>query len=183
MRIFFCDSALVTKIQKLTNKNEGINVSVGLINGGTSVNTIPNYASIDIDVRTSQLEQAPLIEQKIRDIVEQDESNAAKVLISGGMDRPPMELTNDNLELSNLIIDIAKELGISLKAVSAGGGSDASFTSALGVTTIDGLGPIGGNQHNEDEYLEIDSLKERKKLLEVVISKLSKNVVKQLENI
>ena len=37
-----------------------------------------------------------------------------------------------------------------------GGASDANMTSGMGVPTIDGLGPIGGNDHSPAEYLEVE---------------------------
>ena len=35
----------------------------------------------------------------------------------------------------------------------------------MGVPTLDGLGPIGGGDHSEEEYLELDSLVPRTTLL------------------
>ena len=58
--------------------------------------------------------------------------------------------------------------------IATGGGSDANFTSGMGVSTIDGLGPAGGNPHSVDEYLDISSVKPRFKLLKEVI-KISKD--------
>jgi glutamate carboxypeptidase len=72
-----------------------------------------------------------------------------------------------------VIKSIGNELGIEIKDMATGGGSDASFTSAMGVATIDGLGPIGGNAHSEDEYLEVDSLVERTNLLAHIIHRLT----------
>ena len=43
----------------------------------------------------------------------------------------------------------------------AGGVSDGSWTSALGVPTVDGLGPIGGLDHTPEEYIEVDSIEPR----------------------
>lgn len=53
------------------------------------------------------------------------------------------------------------------------GGSDGNFTAALGIPTIDGLGPIGGNAHSEREYGEIDSLAPRFELLYRLVNKLT----------
>ncbi|MBQ1416565.1 MAG: M20/M25/M40 family metallo-hydrolase, partial [Selenomonas sp.] len=45
------------------------------------------------------------------------------------------------------------------------GGSDGSFAAAAGTPTIDGLGPVGGGAHSENEYLEIDTIIPRYELL------------------
>ena len=46
-----------------------------------------------------------------------------------------------------------------------GGVSDANFTAALGVPTLDGFGPIGADDHRPTEYVEIESLYQRIRLL------------------
>ena len=37
----------------------------------------------------------------------------------------------------------------------AGGVSDGSWTSHIGVPTVDGLGPVGGDDHTEREWIEL----------------------------
>jgi glutamate carboxypeptidase len=39
-----------------------------------------------------------------------------------------------------------------------GGGSDGCTTAAMGIPTIDGLGPRGTGYHTVDELVELDSL-------------------------
>jgi glutamate carboxypeptidase len=74
----------------------------------------------------------------------------------------------------HLIEEVGKEIGLQVFDTATGGGSDASFTSATGVATVDGLGPVGGNAHSEDEYLEIKTLPERTLLLAKTIDRLSR---------
>ncbi len=38
---------------------------------------------------------------------------------------------------------------------STGGGSDGSFTAAMGIPMLDGLGMEGGGAHTEDEYIMV----------------------------
>ena len=52
-----------------------------------------------------------------------------------------------------------------MKDTSTGGASDANTTSGMGVPSLDGLGPIGGNDHSPSEYLDIDSIVPRTALL------------------
>ncbi|WP_052366318.1 M20/M25/M40 family metallo-hydrolase [Geomicrobium sp. JCM 19055] len=54
-----------------------------------------------------------------------------------------------------------------------GGGSDGNLTSYIGIPTIDGLGPVGGNAHQEDEYVDISSLEERKEFLKALLLRLT----------
>ncbi|MFD1926777.1 M20 family metallopeptidase [Sporosarcina siberiensis] len=163
----------IVKLHALTNHDEGISVSVGLIEGGESVNTIAPSAVAHVDVRISRKEQADILMQKIREICETADVPGTSIVLEGGMNRPPMVKNVQTIELLNLIKDVGSSLGMEITDVSTGGGSDASFTSAIGVPTVDGLGPVGGNAHSEDEYLEIPSLVERTNLLAKLIGKLS----------
>jgi glutamate carboxypeptidase len=56
-------------------------------------------------------------------------------------------------------------MGLSLEEASTGGGSDGSFTAALGVPTLDGLGAVGEGAHSADENIVVDALPERAALL------------------
>ena len=67
----------------------------------------------------------------------------------------PIEKTEEIASLLEVIQQVGKEIGVTIKDTATGGSSDGSFTFASGVATIDGLGPIGGLFHSEEEYLEI----------------------------
>ena len=60
-------------------------------------------------------------------------------------------------------------LGFELTEGSTGGGSDGNFTSALGIPTLDGLGPRGSGAHADDEHILIESLPERAALMHLLL--------------
>ena len=155
----------------LTNHDEGISVSVGLIEGGESVNTIAPTAAAHVDVRITYAEQAEIIDRKVREICSTTDVPGTTITLEGGINRPPMVKNEQTIDLLEIIKETGEEVGIKVTDVSTGGGSDASFTSAMGVATIDGLGPVGGNAHSEEEYLEIPSFIERTHLLAKLITK------------
>ena len=72
-----------------------------------------------------------------------------------------------------LVEESAKELAIDINWKEAGGGSDANNTAILGVPTLDGLGPIGAGFHSDSEYLLLESIEPRIKLLMKVLTKLA----------
>ncbi|MEB5480659.1 M20 family metallopeptidase [Shouchella clausii] len=164
----------IVALHGLSDQKAGTNVNVGLIKGGTSVNTIADYAEASIDIRISKLEQAAVLEKKIQSICKTPTVEGTAVELIGGITRPPMERNEQTVDLFNLIQKEAQALDLTLTETATGGGSDASFTSALGIPTIDGMGPVGGNPHSEEEYVEIDSLQERSLLLERTLVRLSK---------
>ena len=139
----------------------------------TQLIPLPHLQSAYVDLRISKMEQAEWLENKIREICAVPDVKGTTIKLTGGIERPPMVKNEQTIELLKVIKSVGKELGIEIKDMATGGGSDASFTSAKGVATIDGLGPIGGNAHSEEEYLEIDSLVERTNLLAHVIHRLT----------
>ena len=163
----------IMKLHQLTDHEKGISINVGLIEGGNTVNTIAPSAVAHVDLRISKIEQGEWLENKIREICAVPDVEGTTIELRGGIERPPMVKNERTIELLDVIKSVGKELGIEIKDMATGGGSDASFTSAKGVATIDGLGPIGGNAHTEEEYLEVDSLIERTELLARVIQRLT----------
>jgi glutamate carboxypeptidase len=68
----------------------------------------------------------------------------------------------EKLERSGRLVDhalaVSAALGFNVGDASTGGASDANTTSGLGIPSLDGLGPIGGNDHSPAEYLDVDSI-------------------------
>ncbi|PYZ99249.1 carboxypeptidase [Alteribacter lacisalsi] len=165
----------VIKLHTLNDYENGVSVSVGLAEGGTAVNTIPPAASAQIDVRVSTMEQAEEVVKKMEAICAEEEMEGTRVTLSGHISRPPMMENEGTNELIGVMQEIGREMGVSIEAMKTGGGSDAAFTAAAGVPTIDGIGPIGGNAHSEDEFLYVPSLTERTCLLAETIRRLVEN--------
>lgn len=164
----------IVKLEQLNDHENGISINVGQISGGVVTNMIPDEAIAEIDVRINKEEQGPEIAKKIEEICATSDVPGTELILEGGINRPPLELNDQNKKLVETVQAVGKSLGLTIEHVHTGGGSDASFPSALGVATIDGLGPVGGELHNEDEYMVIETLTERCALLAHLINKLSK---------
>ena len=87
-----------------------------------------------------------------------------------------MEKTEASARLVALAEETASELGFSLRDAATGGASDANTTAALGIPTLDGLGPIGGDDHSVDEWLDLDSVVPRTALLAALMSRIGEVV-------
>ena len=59
-----------------------------------------------------------------------------------------------------------------LPETSTGGASDGNFTAALGVATLDGLGPDGGGAHADSEHLLVSSWIHRTELLRRLVERI-----------
>lgn len=163
----------IIQLHRLSDYEKGFSVNVGIVEGGNTVNTVAPSAVAHVDVRFSDMEQAVWLENQIYDICAVPDVEGTTIEVKGGIERPPMVKNDQTIQLLEVIKSVGSELGITIKDMATGGGSDASFTSAKGIATIDGLGPIGGNAHSEEEYLEVESLIERTELLAKVIHRLT----------
>ena len=122
----------------------GTTVSVTTIQGGTASNVIPSFAQAGFDVRIASPEEADRIENCFRGIVAGEGVDGVRVEVRGGINRMPMVPSETTWRLWEQIARIGEGLGLEMKLVSTGGGSDGNFTAALGVPTIDAMGPQGG---------------------------------------
>ncbi|WP_345796675.1 M20 family metallopeptidase [Peribacillus muralis] len=164
----------IIALHQLNDRRSGISVNVGIIEGGSAVNAIASHAAGFVDVRISEKRQEAIILKQLKKICAKTYISGTKTTLTGKMDRSPMEKTEKTNMLLETIRQAGKEIGIDITDTATGGGSDASITAELGIPTVDGLGPIGGKAHSEEEYLEIPSLTERTLLLATVLEKLSK---------
>ncbi|MFS0658899.1 M20 family metallopeptidase [Niallia alba] len=163
----------IVQLHELT-KLEGIHVNVGLVSGGQSVNTIAPYAEAGIDLRFETQEQGEFAQLKILEICNCAENPNIRIEISGGITRPAWKTEGNKSNLFFLIKEAASELNLELVTKYSGGGSDGNFTGNIGIPTVDGLGPRGGNAHQEDEFVIVSSLSERGQLLVKALDRLSK---------
>jgi glutamate carboxypeptidase len=164
----------IIKLHGITNFNEGVTVNVGLIEGGTSVNTVSPIAEGHIDVRVVTTEQAEKTAKAIEEICSTPDVEGTSIELTGAIGRPPMFPNDKSRALLEVVKEVGAKLGVEIKDTKTGGGSDGNFTQAIGVATLDGLGPVGGNAHSDEEYLEINTFVERTLVLIETMKQLSK---------
>ncbi len=151
----------IIAIQELTDFDAGITLNVGVVGGGLRPNIVPDYAEAEIDLRIIEAGQEEKALADLNRITASNKVNGVAAKISGGITRPPMPFCERNDALYRKYRDVALSMGFQVGVHSSGGGSDANFTAALGIPTIDGVGPVGGGHHSEAEYLSIPSLQNR----------------------
>jgi glutamate carboxypeptidase len=153
----------VLALRALAATERGTTINVGVVQGGTRPNVVAARARAEIDVRFSQTAEAERVVSAIRAL--RPRLPGATLRIGGGVDRPPMERSESVAKLAAVAVRLGRELGLQLTETSTGGGSDGNFTAALGVPTLDGLGPDGGGAHADSEHLLIQSWLTRTQLL------------------
>jgi glutamate carboxypeptidase len=160
----------VLALKALAQPAMGTTINVGVVQGGTRPNVVAAHARAEIDVRFTRASEAERVVTAIQGLRPQLEG--ARLRIRGGIDRPPMERSPGVARLAQLAQRLAGDLGFSLSEASTGGASDGNFTAAMGVPTLDGLGPDGGGAHADSEHLLVESWLQRTQLLRLLIEAL-----------
>jgi glutamate carboxypeptidase len=146
----------IAAIQRLQDLDRGVSVNVGLVSGGSRTNVVPERARASIDVRARSMKDAADVEASLRAL--RPQTPGTRLEIAGGFSRPPLERGEHVRALFATARNVAGELGVELNEGGTGGGSDGNFTAALGVPTLDGLGPRGDGAHAVHEHVEVDDL-------------------------
>jgi len=147
--------------QRLTDYDRGVTVNVGKILGGQGKNTVPDRAEAQTDIRYITRADGEALTRRLREAGEQAAAAVpgTRVELSGGVGREPLERTPANVALMEAYAVAARAAGLGAsEAPLIGGGSDASTSAAMGIASIDGLGPRGKGFHTVEEFIEVDTL-------------------------
>jgi glutamate carboxypeptidase len=111
-----------------------------------------------VDVRFSTVAESQRIQSFFDDLPQHTHVDGVRVEIKGEISRPPMAPSEPQRRLWQAIAAIGQGLGLEMKLIATGGCSDGNYTAALGIPTIDAMGPQGGDAHNSNEYVELNSV-------------------------
>ncbi len=162
----------ILAIEGMTDYGCGITTTVGLISGGTAVNTVPQHCRFVVDLRVENAADGETYTSAIMGLRPHDPD--VRISVTGGMNRPPFERTDGTARLFEHARALAAEIGFNLQDVpKVGGASDGNFTAALGVLTLDGLGIDGAGAHTLQEYGLVSSILPRMRLMECLLETLA----------
>jgi glutamate carboxypeptidase len=148
----------VERIMSLARPEAGTTVMVGTIGGGTASNVVPESAWCTVDARMWTDQEAERIASAMASLA--PTVPGARISVRGGLNRGPLPR-----EASEPLYRRLRDLGYDVGAAEVGGGSDGNLTAALGVPTLDGLGPVGGGAHARDEHVVVDEMPARAEMV------------------
>ena len=160
----------IERIYAMARPDLGTTMNAGVIAGGTASNVVAAHAWAEIDVRVVNMAEGARVHQELMKITPITEG--ANVTVEQTESRPPLERTPAVVGLYERARDVAKELGVEMGEGASGGGSDGSLTAAMGLATLDGLGPDGGGAHAADEHILITDLPYRLALFARLLERL-----------
>ena len=162
----------IVALQALNGMIPGATINVGVATGGMRRNIVPDEARAELDVRARDAAGMDATIAALRAQTARTTVPGVTVTLEGGVVRAPMEKSAANTRLVEWCQEVAHALGFAVQDTATGGGSDANNTAALGIPTIDGLGPIGGLDHSPHEYITISSVIPRTAMLAGLIARI-----------
>ena len=163
-------SKIVLAMSALENPEHGTTVVPTVMQSGSTTNTVPATATLDIDARSFLASELVRIDQAIREL--KPSHPEARIEISGGINRPPLEHAA-TAELYATIEKVASDLGMPpVGHVSVGGASDGNIAAAVGGRVLDGLGASGYGAHAAHEHIFASRIEPRISLIAGFIKEL-----------
>lgn len=148
----------VLAIAEIGDAEAGTTVTPTVASSGTATNVVPAEAVIHVDVRVNSADEKARVEAAFAALT--PTLDEAEVTVTGRIGRPPMPLSA-SAELFALVQQIRPDID----GCAVGGGSDGNFTAAAGVSTLDGLGAVGGGAHADHEHVLVDTMPDRAALV------------------
>ena len=159
-------AALIQPLESRSDLDRGLTYSVGIVHGGTFVNVVPTQCEAQVLCVAPDEAALHEIDATIATFAGDD------VEILPGAVRPLFKPSEGGLALFERARELGETLGLTLEHGQFGGGRDGNFTGALGIPTLDGLGPLGAGPHTFDEHILVSSLSSRCRIIAGLIETL-----------
>jgi glutamate carboxypeptidase len=152
-------ACFVDRAQRLADPTRGVTVNVGTIRGGTTKNTVPERAECEVDLRFPTAEAGGRLEEALRGAAAEAVLEGTRLEVARTAWRDPLERTEASAALASTYGACQRASGLGDgEADVVGGGSDACTTGAMGIPSIDGLGPRGRGFHTTSETVDLASI-------------------------
>jgi glutamate carboxypeptidase len=164
-------SEQIIEIESMSEAERNLTLSAGVVSGGAFVNVVPASCEAHVLAVTEDGDDFDRVRLRMAGL--EARNDGIELEVERGPFRPLFTPSAGTLELYERARSLAREIGFDPEPGIVGGGSDGNFTGALGVPTLDGLGPCGAGFHTEEEHVLLDSLIPRARLLSGLLLTLS----------
>jgi len=140
-------------------EKDGITCNVGMVNGGTGYNVVPESCTFGVDVRFADDAQQAQISQFLQKVADTSYVPGTTCQLSLISTRVSMPKTESAIALLARMNEIFAQADLPvLEPTAAPGGSDCADMVSRGFTAVDSLGIEGGGSHSLSEWAELASL-------------------------
>jgi len=148
----------IVALEALNDPDAGTSFNAGMLDGGVGPNTVAAKASARCETRFMNPEIGEKVWAAIETIATTSTLEGTSGSVSIRTHRPPMVTNETILNLYSVVEAAADDIGMEIKQVFRGGGSDANTVSLAGVPVLDGMGPSGALFHTPEEYMLSDCM-------------------------
>ncbi|MFB9237709.1 M20 family metallopeptidase [Plantactinospora siamensis] len=165
---------LTVALDALNGRWPGVTVNVGVLESGARPNVVADRARMLVDLRAWRPAEYDAALAAIRRLVAAPAVSGVRAELTVHSPTPPWEPGPEQRWLAELATKVGAELGLTVSHTATGGCADANLLAQAGATVLDGLGPIGGDDHSPGEWLDLDSVVPRVALLAGLIDEIAR---------
>lgn len=149
----------IIEIENLTDFSKEYNVNVGTIEGGTVANAAPAYCKVECDFRYTHPEDLPMLKEKVAEICAKTYVPDTVTKLTDSVGFAVMPRLEGTMALLAVAQEVAAESGFPRPEPRlCGGGSDAAYTTGIGIPTLCAVGVEGARNHTVEEWADVESL-------------------------
>ena len=175
LNAFYGVSDFINWSKNMMEINKDLIINLGKVEGGGPNNVVPDLAIARFNARVSTKKQRTEFEHQLEVFNRRMRKKYPGTELHGKFTSPPKPYSAKAKEIVSGFQKCAKQLNMpKIKLVATGGASDGNKLNGFGLPNIDSLGPIGDGMHSRDEYVLIDSIKERTKLSALYLYNITK---------
>lgn len=156
----------INKADLLAKTYSGLTLNVGEIHSDSPINIVAEFASCQINIRSFKKTHLLLIQKRLTELsVEISRATETTIHLIPLSKKLPKPFTRETKGLFETLNESARSLNMTLTTRPSGGLSDGNILAEVNLPCLDTLGVIGGNLHTPEEYMEIESMIKRAKLI------------------
>jgi len=115
---------------------------------------------MQVDLRAPTSAAAEMLLKQVLEVIG-DSAESPEITVRGGITRPPFLPSAASRSLYQVVSAASAAVGLGCYQVHERGGGDSSFAGAIGIPTLDGLGPLVHHACSREEWVDISSLASR----------------------
>lgn len=175
LNAFYGVSDFINWSKNMMEINKDLIINLGKVEGGGPNNVVPDLAIARFNARVSTKKQRTEFEHQLEIFNRRMRKKYPGTELHGKFTSPPKPYSAKAKQIVDGLQKCAKQLNMpKIKLVATGGASDGNKLNGFGLPNIDSLGPIGDGMHSRDEYVLIDSIKQRTKLSALYLYNITK---------
>ncbi|UCF41092.1 MAG: M20/M25/M40 family metallo-hydrolase [Gemmatimonadota bacterium] len=160
-------------MEELSESDAGLHVAIRRLELDAPFGRAPEKADAVVSVRFKRVEDGERIEREIRALAAKRSAKGLRLRAVGQIRRPPLAETPKRRAFFEEIARVGERLHVPVSATHRWHSADICFVPEE-VPAIDGMGPLGGGERTQDEYILRSSLVDRAALLAMVMHRCAK---------